>query len=359
MSTMSAATPTSSAGGVLAGRVSGAMLALIRRQANLTQEAFAERTGVSVATVQGWESGRKPLVNMPYARLQRLGQRLHAADGDPAMLFLWRKALDADALLAGLDTLDPDEHPLAYMVPDRTTTELLTWPISGRPPRQLETANVTLTAGLGELQVVTSTLRDVLERAHGDGEQAAMLSRQGTFVLAHATEDHDATAWAADTTRRDLRRPGDLTVWTPRWPVARSAAIAAAQAGDPDPLRRFIREGLENDALIAANLRYWAYWVGEFEVPWDRDSVMTEVDGENWPGTRLLATLLAGIRNAPYRDLCAHTLWALLSDRRSLAFSSQWQPRIRSAVAEALESRVFSDPARQRLEQVAFLVGSM
>jgi DNA-binding transcriptional regulator YiaG len=41
------------------GAVSGFLLKLIRESAGLTQVQLAEKLGVDVASVQGWESGRR------------------------------------------------------------------------------------------------------------------------------------------------------------------------------------------------------------------------------------------------------------------------------------------------------------
>jgi DNA-binding transcriptional regulator YiaG len=46
------------------GRISGYVLKVIRESLGQTQERLAERLGVSAATVQGWESGRRPLMAM-------------------------------------------------------------------------------------------------------------------------------------------------------------------------------------------------------------------------------------------------------------------------------------------------------
>ncbi|WP_433868462.1 helix-turn-helix domain-containing protein, partial [Saccharopolyspora sp. CA-218241] len=56
----------------VAGRVAGAVLAAIRAQAGLTQQGLSEAMQVSLATVQGWESGRRPLLNLPVSRFAKL-----------------------------------------------------------------------------------------------------------------------------------------------------------------------------------------------------------------------------------------------------------------------------------------------
>lgn len=343
---------TSGSGYPLTGRIGGAMLSALRRRVPVTQEAFAERLGVSPATEQAWEQARKPLVNVSYARLRAIRRELLAYGIAPALLDLWDKALDADLIWSELGTADPDRHPLALTVPDREITELLAWPLSGQPPRQLADSRSTLLAGSGELAVISAALRVVADRGNADDEKPAMLRRQAKFLLAR-TDDAAASEWAADAEIRDLRSPGISYRWTPRWPLARSAAIAAANAGDLDPLHRFVETGLADDEMVSANLNYWAYWAGEYPAQWGGDSAMTR-DGADWTGQRLLNTLLAGIVHAPYRDLCACTLWALLRSRRTLAFASQ--SRIRQSVAMALGSDELASFAKRRLEEINYLM---
>ena len=176
-----------SGGGVLGGRVAGAVLAAIRMSMPATQEQMAERLGVSLTTVQAWERGRKPLVNMPHVRLRAVRHSLQAAGASPALLAVWDRALDADVILAGLAVTDPARHPLALPVPDQAVTELLAWPLSGRPPRQLAGVRTNLHAGRGEVAAVTAALRRAADQASGEGQRPAMLRHQARLLLAAAT----------------------------------------------------------------------------------------------------------------------------------------------------------------------------
>ncbi|MFD4243935.1 helix-turn-helix domain-containing protein [Streptomyces sp. NPDC058525] len=46
------------------GTITGFVLRTARESIPRTQAAMAETLGVDLATVQGWESGRRPLANM-------------------------------------------------------------------------------------------------------------------------------------------------------------------------------------------------------------------------------------------------------------------------------------------------------
>jgi hypothetical protein len=125
-----------------------------------------------------------------------------------------------------------------------------------------------------------------------------------------------------------------------------------------DPLHRFIDRGLSDDRLISANLNSWAYWSGEGSAPWNADSAMTRPAASTWDGTLLLGTLLRGIVHAPYRDLCAHMLWALLLLRRPQLTNPQQLPTIKAAVSQALAAGDLAPSAHQCLEQVSYLTRS-
>ncbi|MEV4708611.1 helix-turn-helix domain-containing protein [Actinoplanes sp. NPDC049316] len=119
--------------------MSGFVLKLARESTGLTQDKLAEELTVGVHTVQGWESGRRPLsaVNAGElislcARLTRLG-----APGSTGRCLL--EAIEADRVLAtGIEAgprwIDPRIHPLADSVHRWTITNLVTWPIVGKMP---------------------------------------------------------------------------------------------------------------------------------------------------------------------------------------------------------------------------------
>jgi transcriptional regulator with XRE-family HTH domain len=319
----------------------------------MNREELAERRGVSAATVKAWEQGRRKLGGVTGDAFQELKGELRIAGADPRLLRMLDSALIADRMLAGLDTADPERHPLAVMVPDRAVTELLAWPINGQVPRQLAGTPADLDIRPGEARAITGSLRAMAERAAGPGERASMVRRQAGYLLATAG-DVDAVRWAAESRARDLRS-ADLGEWSPAWPVARTAAIAATAADDLDPLHSFIDRGLSSDQTVGANLNYWSYWVGDLPYAWACDADMATDD--QWEGGRLLNTLIAGVEHAPYRDLCAHTLWALLLSRRWLADSGPERRRaIEAAVTRALDTQEFTESARQKLSEVHFLV---
>ena len=58
------------------GRVSGFVFKLARESAGLTQQQLAADLRVSAATIQGWESGRRPLMAMPAGQFLALRSRL-------------------------------------------------------------------------------------------------------------------------------------------------------------------------------------------------------------------------------------------------------------------------------------------
>jgi DNA-binding XRE family transcriptional regulator len=345
-------------GSGLTGRVSGAVLAAIRRGLGLDQGELAELLGVATKSVQAWEQGRNPLPRLPYARVRQIGRALLAAGAAPGLVTAWDTALTADDILSGLDQRTPDRHPLGLTVPDRAVTDMLAWPLTGTVPRALAGTSAVLHIPAGQRAAAAAGLRTLAEAAPA-GERGAMLRRQSVFLVA----EHDAASaagqsWAGEQIRRQAAG-ADLSRWSPEWAVARSAAIRAASGGDPDPLRRFAAEGLADPTTEAANLAYWAYWVGEFPGAWVSDAEMVRPAAEAaWSGELLLPSLLSGVASAPYRELCAHALWSLARARKPLVTHPRWVSAISSTVERATTDDTLSETARRRLEQVHYLIGS-
>lgn len=334
------------------GMVAGAVLRAVRTSLGHTQERLAERFGVSVETVQSWETGRRALVGSSFAELQRVRRELAAAGARPALLAVWDRALTADSILAAVDAGDLTAHPLAYLVPDRTLSELVAWPISGAPPRQLDGHLVQLRVPADVRDHLAANLRRAAELA-ADEERSAMLRRQARFFVAGHPGSRQ---WIADADAGDRRRPADLRDWSPEWPVARSRAVSAALAGDPEPLERFVRDGLKTDRGMDANLRYWAYWVGEIPATWSADSDM--LSAQPYTGELLMDSLIRGLETAPYRELCAYTVWALLRRRPRLADEPALTRRLSAAIDTVTSTAgAVSTDAVRRLNQVTYLIG--
>jgi transcriptional regulator with XRE-family HTH domain len=337
----------------LAGRIGGAVLAAIRTELRHTQEALAEQMQVGLSTVQAWESGRRPLVNASFQDLQRLNRRLRVDGAAPGLMHVLDQALLVDSIYIDIATAEASQHPLALIVPDRTLTELLAWPITGTPPRQLRSTRARLQVAPGVRDAIAAGLRDAADRSALD-ERGAMMRRQVKFLVA---ENPASAEWVRAQVAAEVRSHTDLRTWSPEWTVTRSQAVSSAHAGDLDPLRRFIDQGLAGEALVDANLNYWAYWVGEHTAPWTQDADMIRLPAD-WSGERLLDSLVDGIVHAPYRELCVHALWALLRRRSHLIRRDQTAGRITAAADVALSTVELDAAARRRLEQVRYLAES-
>src|SRR3989440_12792271 len=94
------ATLTSGQGSRAIGVVSGFVLKLARQSAALTQEKLAEVLGVDVTTVQGWESGRRPLAAMNAGEFLRLSGRLSRLGAPASTGRYLREAIEADQVLS-------------------------------------------------------------------------------------------------------------------------------------------------------------------------------------------------------------------------------------------------------------------
>ncbi|MFD8986101.1 helix-turn-helix domain-containing protein [Streptomyces sp. NPDC059564] len=118
------------------GLIGGFVLRTSRESIPRSQEEMAELLGVSVATYQGWEAGRRPISNMQGADLLGLRRRLPGVGADPDVVVLLDAAMDADRVIgAALAPPRPGvPHPLCEWVHTRDTAHMIAWAVNGSPP---------------------------------------------------------------------------------------------------------------------------------------------------------------------------------------------------------------------------------
>jgi transcriptional regulator with XRE-family HTH domain len=341
------AAPLTTPGGP-AGVVTGQVLQLARRTAGLTQETLAELLGVSLDSVQGWESGRRRLAG---AHELDVRHELAGAGADPQALAALEPARQADWLLGR--TLEPDgrPHPLAVLVTTRQVHDLLVWALTGDRPSWLPTNGTgggRPTLGAPERRAVFARLRELAEGADG-----AQLRRQAAFLAAYDPAG-DTDAWLAHLPAANAR-PGE---WSPEWVAERSRAVTAAARGDPDRLRWFLDHRLAgHDQLEAAQLAWNAYYYGELGGPQRSEAFM--VADLPWRGDRLLGWLAGRLDpTCGYVDLIVHELWALLAGRVTLA-SDPTAGGLTNRVEVLTATDVLSTRSRRELGEVVYLLRAL
>ncbi|WP_304451767.1 DNA-binding transcriptional regulator [Nocardiopsis sp. YSL2] len=348
------------------GRISGHVLKIIRRTVGHTQISFAERIGVDVSTLQGWESGRRPLMAVSTGQYLRLRHLLHRLGASPRLLAQMDIALEADRFLGYImgdqGRTNLDAHPLATWVITRSFTDLVAWAFTGTAPAVLAEASPQGRRGpstngpelaADERRHITSHLRAVAEKATRDSSIGALLRRQAHYVAGFDSSD-ETGEWLATMQRAEKRRLGSNMDWSPSWAVVRSGAHSLARKGDTEALPQFIGVHVSTDSCEIANLNYWAYWLGEVRDPQLADTFMVKLDVDSWRGDLLLGHLVAKLdpRN-PYLDVVAHTLWALVIRKPGLV-----DGRIAGAMTpelqRVLEEGPISPQSRRELEGVLY-----
>jgi transcriptional regulator with XRE-family HTH domain len=354
------------------GIITGYLLKQIRQSAGLSQEGLAEQVGVDSNTVQGWETGRRSLTGTRVATLVELRLRLRQLGADPQLLAALEDAAEADYVLAYTLGTEPgaggpDAHPLACWVPKRSFAYLLAWPFTGKPPIALPRPAAPSRRGpVAPAPVLTQEertrffthLRLVAEQSLSDrwlDEARGTLLRRNVYYSLSWNPSDEAGAWLSELEQREVRRVGRLETWSPSWAAARSLVVARARRGDMEPLRHFIGTALNSDACQAANLNYWAYWIGEVPETHSSDEFMAGDLGE-WSGAALLRRFAANlVASEPLADLYAHSLWALLERRGRLL---EADPRLARSLAKGVEALLaegdLSVQSRRELEQVHY-----
>ncbi len=351
------------------GAVSGFLLRLIRESAGLTQVQLAEQLGVDVASVQGWESGRRPLAALRAADLVRLRSRLLRCGAQPTLLATLEDAIHADLIIAetvqaGGELIEADGHPLGATVHQCKLTDLITWPFTGTVPAPLRDL-VTVRVRRGPVPDRPTLTEDERTRFFdhllvtsdaNPQEYPALPRRQAIYLLGFDTRASTAE-WLSAEQVRALREAGH-TDDVASWVAVRSSAVALANGGDREPLRAFLQGALATDQLEQANLNYWAYWVAEMDGIQVDDEFMVRVDPREWSGVRLLGHLLKRLHpGSGQAELDIHTVWALLVAHPALLSD---YPGLRSAATSMVEKlaadRDLSAQARRELSDIAYAV---
>lgn len=333
------------------GIVSGFVLKLARESSGLTQERLAEELGTALSTVQGWESGRRPLSAINAGELLLLCGRLTRLGGPASTGRHLLEAIEADQVLAtGIDAgaawVDPRWHPLATSVHRWTITNLITWPIVGKMPQHLrEFAVKSSRRGPVPLQPSLSVeertrfldhLLTVAERTGNGGE--ALLRRQAVYLLGFDGRPKVVDWLHAEWNRARRCRIGQESITGLL--EARSASVALAVAGDSSHLYDFVGHMTEERAEIA-NLNYWAYWIGELDDRQSSDDFMMRADNRSWTGARLLQHLVRRLGpDSSHLPLNLCTLYALIASRPVLLSG---RSHVRSSLTEVLDKLASAD----------------
>ncbi|MFD7259960.1 XRE family transcriptional regulator [Streptomyces sp. NPDC059874] len=285
---------------------------------------------------------------------------------DAAIVGMLDAAMDADRIISATLGGTGGPHPLAEWVHTRDTAHMLAWALTGtRPPslagipsaRRRGPAAASPALPVRDRAVFFERLRTTVEAAPRADAQGVLLHRQALYLTSY-DKTPAAAAWTAQAlhARRGLlARRG----WTPQWAEARSTATALARLGDPVPLLDFIERAMvDDDAGEAANLNYWAYWLGGTPLPQSDDLFMRDRQLTGWDPVTLLRGLTYGMHHAPgYVDLYAHTMWALLTAHPWLSQASGVLARdLAERTERLLDGGGISERARRELSTVNYVL---
>lgn len=348
------------------GVVAGYVLKVGRLAASITQEQLAESFHVDVSTIQGWESGRRPLASTSAGELLNLGHFLARSGAPASIVGHLHEAVIADFIISTAIQFDGERvllsgHPLANSVLRRSIANLVTWPFTGTLPQHLADFRRT-SVGRGPVAKSPTLgsaagtrffdhLMAVSDRAAGDGEE--LLLRQATYLLGFDRRP-SAKSWIGEFHGSLNLRNNDPLLDLHGHLASRSAAVALAASGEGENVHRFV-ESLSGQRAELVNLNYWAHWIGETSVDRVADEFMLDDLDEGWSGTRLFSHLVYRLRvDAVHRPLNLQSLHSLISCKPELLTRATV---LRTVLADRLsEFESCSDLTRNERKQTVGLM---
>jgi transcriptional regulator with XRE-family HTH domain len=345
------------------GVVAGHLLKLIRGSLACTQADLADHLLVDGSTVQGWESGRRPLSALRSVELVRLGRSLSALGAPLTAVSLLPLAVEADEFLstciaAGGSILPESLNPLGQSVHRRDFVAFVTWPLTGVAPSAVRSLPAPKARGpVSHRPSLTATqLSQFFDQmqvsAESASEQAKLIKRQATYLLGF-----DTRAGSSEWLRRQHHRTAVRSIDArdvPAGIVSRSASLALARHGDLEPVRHFIQGTLSESEQLMGALTYWAYWLGEIPETYASDEMMVTQAADLWAGRRLMVHLLGHLHDPKNAEMNIHSLVGLVMARRGLLESDSALRRRTIDSVEQADTQTLGRHAKAELANLRF-----